>query len=436
MSDLLNDYLTAFQASSSRKRQAINDQLASLYGERKSLVEAAQPAPRSLGEALAESLVGALPALFSLGSKNKMARAAAGAAGSKAIQLAGKDRERRQDAGREVATQNLQMSRLQEQNLNSQLLDVERTANDAPVEALKQARADDQLDLQERRTSAAERTAAAALQRASRGEEPLSGPAQVAYLKVLSGQQLNQEDIDSIKNGGMSQKEATLLMNAKAEGRRQTNLDFQKGQVEARTTSALHEALPGMKVSEKEKERAVAARTATQQIEDAGQTLLSSIQKNGVALTGEVSALQKQEFSRMVDGLRLMKAQGANFTGMERAMNVDQILGTDLDSAYSIFTNSALGRDPAKVLPQFLQRIERETQGIELNNKQFMPGRQYDQGLLSQATAKLKPEQKQELTGKMGGGKTGGLPTREQFIKDGKLDETAYRSALQQYLSR
>lgn len=88
-----------------------------------------------------------------------------------------------------------------------------------------------------------------------------------------------------------------------------------------------------------------------------GTELANSLAKNGVAFFDDAAGRQSQLAAGMINALRLMDAQGANFTGMERASNIQQMLSLPDTAAIAYATDMLRGISQENKLQDFLRDL-------------------------------------------------------------------------------
>jgi len=88
-----------------------------------------------------------------------------------------------------------------------------------------------------------------------------------------------------------------------------------------------------------------------------GSELANSLAKNGVAFFDDAAGRQSQLAAGMINALRLMDAQGANFTGMERASNIQQMLSLPDTAAIAYATDMLRGISQENKLQDFLRDL-------------------------------------------------------------------------------
>lgn len=179
------------------------------------------------------------------------------------------------------------------------------------------------------------------------------------------------------------------LQRDKSQTRLQEELDLKESKFKAETTSGILNNLPGLTPTKQETKAANDARSAMMGIERNATQLEKSLEKDGYSYFGDTGAAQQRAFSSLVDQVRLLKNQGANFTFMERGLNVDQISGgADLANFWdSILKTGIYGRDPVTALRNFKSEMEQQTQTIELTNKFYNPNSYYSDTLIKQIAA-------------------------------------------------
>lgn len=142
--------------------------------------------------------------------------------------------------------------------------------------------------------------------------------------------------------------------------------------------------LTGLVGNAQTRKRADEIRLAADDIAAVGNRLLEGLRTQGPAFAGQALAEQGQDIKYLIDAYRRARAQGANFTEMERALNIGQMANLPAESATKYFVDSILKVDQGQRLARFLDTIEQETQRTQLGLGYKTPGRQYRPEVLQQ----------------------------------------------------
>ena len=147
------------------------------------------------------------------------------------------------------------------------------------------------------------------------------------------------------------------------------------------TTSSLLAPIPGATPSKRNVQIAEQTRNTVDNLNYNLGELAASL-ADGADFTGPGYAEQRRRISQAIDQLRLMKNQGANFTEMEKMLNVNQLVNLPSEDATAYFIDRARGVNAQKVLGAAMSDFERYAQTIETGNKLYNPNKQYMPGTL------------------------------------------------------
>lgn len=155
-----------------------------------------------------------------------------------------------------------------------------------------------------------------------------------------------------------------------------------------KTTSGILQPIPGTTPNQRNVKVAEETRNAVDALKLDMQDL-SSLLENGVDITGPEAGRERQKIARLVDGVRRLYVQGANFTVMEKEMNIDQLLTMPSQSAIDTMADALRGIKQKGLLEGAMADFERYAQITETGNKLYSPKKQYLPGTLDRINPSL-----------------------------------------------
>jgi hypothetical protein len=386
--------VTAQLAPLLNQRQALQSQLAKQLDDYNRLLqstEGAQVGSLSTGQGIASALVGLLPTLVAGAIGGTDAAAAAAGAGVKGMDLY-------RDLNNEEQKSNLQrllgLTRNQAAlagRTQGQISSLDRQASQLAVQR------QNQKDRLEDRALTREQQRQIAMSNLGLREGMLEIARAREAAKNSEFSDLMKQRINEVINGGtlnvdgLSRPDAEYLKGIWEETRRQKGLEIsEKGlQIrerdhQARTTSGMLANIPGTVPTKDETKEANLAHQSLMTIRRNAIPLVEMLAKDGVQFFGPMSGEQQRRFSTLVEELKNLKKQGANFTFMERGINVDQITGgVDLANFRdAILKTGMYGRNPAESLRRFVKEMETQAQIREISNKYYDVDSIYDNEII------------------------------------------------------
>lgn len=157
-----------------------------------------------------------------------------------------------------------------------------------------------------------------------------------------------------------------------------------------RTTSGILAPIPGTTPNQRNVKVAEETRNTVDNL-NYNLRELSGLLSNGADLTGPEYGEERRRIAQAIDQLRLMKAQGANFTEMEKALNVEQLVNLPSQDATAYFLDQMRGVNSKQILDAATRDFERYAQGVETANKLYNPNKQYMPGTLDRLIAQPTP---------------------------------------------